>query len=110
MRASVSPISRGVWMKSTHPASMALLGIPGKLAEASSCASVTPPAALIACRPREPSDPVPESTIPTALWPRSAASDWNRKSTGIDGCRPSGRGWRRSASPPSESRVFGGMM
>ena len=66
MRPSVSPSSRGVWMKSTHPASMALFGIPGKLAEASSCASVMPPASLIERKPRVPSEPVPERTTPMA--------------------------------------------
>jgi hypothetical protein len=53
----------------------ALRGIPGNFALASSCANAMPPAALIAFSPIVPSEALPESTTPMALFPRCDASD-----------------------------------
>jgi hypothetical protein len=51
--------------------------MPSYFAEAGSWTKVIPPAALIALRPKVPSDPVPDRTIPIADGPWSSASERN---------------------------------
>src|SRR2546425_2774209 len=68
-RANSPAISFGRNTKSTHPVSMALMGMLGKRADPGYCASVAPPPCLRACMPRAPSEPSPERTTPIA--PRS---------------------------------------
>ena len=55
--------------KSAQPLSIALRGMPSYFAVAGSCANVMPPASLIALRPKVPSVPVPDSTMPIARGP-----------------------------------------
>ncbi len=47
------------------------------------CTRETPPACLIAFRPRAPSLPVPDNTTPIARGPQSAASDVKKMSIGV---------------------------
>ena len=61
--------------KSAQPLSIALRGMPSYFALAGSCANVIPPVSLIARRPKVPSVPVPDSTMPIERVPWSAASD-----------------------------------
>src|SRR6266513_1523038 len=60
-RANSRAISFGRNTKSTHPVSMALMGMLGKRADPGYCASVAPPPCLRACMPRAPSEPSPET-------------------------------------------------
>ena len=60
--------------KSTQPVATAACGMVANFAVAASCANVTPPAALMASTPAEPSEPVPERITPMALLPHSSAS------------------------------------
>ena len=57
--------------KSTQPVATAACGMVANFAVAASCANVTPPAALMASTPAEPSEPVPERMTPMALLPHS---------------------------------------
>jgi hypothetical protein len=72
----------GVPTVSTAPDEMALRGMPSYCAVFGSCANVTPPAALMACRPFVPSDAIPERTTPIALSVLSWASESKKKSMG----------------------------
>ena len=58
---------------------MAERGIPSYLAVSGTWTKVTPPTALIARRPRVPSEPVPERITPTARSSYSSAIDWNSR-------------------------------
>ena len=60
--------------KSTQPVATAACGMVANFAVAASCANVTPPAALMASTPAEPSEPVPERITPMALLPHWSAS------------------------------------
>lgn len=61
-------MSAGASSKSTTPAAMALAGMPSNSLDDGDCAITRPPDSLMARAPRVPSDPVPESTMPTACW------------------------------------------
>ena len=74
MRVSSRAMPSGERTKSTHPAAMALRGMPSYLA-VESWAKVIPPSAFTACRPRVPSEPVPDRMTPMACAFWSAASD-----------------------------------
>ena len=102
--ASCFAISSGGRMKSTHPLSMALCGMPACRADSSRCANVIPPTALISHSPSVPSEPVPERTTPIARAFWSCARERNRKSIGRCGPCPSLRGVMRSL-PPGDRHV-----
>ena len=69
--------------KSTQPVATAACGMVANFAVAASCANVTPPAALMASTPAEPSEPVPDRITPMALLPHSSASDRRKRSMGM---------------------------
>lgn len=83
-------------MKSTHPAVIALRGMPSCWA-VPSWANVIPLADLIAASPRVPSVPVPERMTPTARWLPCSANERRNASTGRCwpgvSCRGSSRKW-----------------
>jgi hypothetical protein len=81
-RVSSRAISFGRNTKSTHPVSMALMGMLGKRADPGYCANVVPQECWIARAPRAPSPPAPERTTPIAPSPWSSASEVNRISPG----------------------------
>ena len=88
---------------------MAMWGILRTWAEASDWAKVMPPAALIASRPRVPSESPPDSTTPMALSPRSRASDSKKPSMALLIRWLATRGWSRSRPPSRVSRWLGGI-
>jgi hypothetical protein len=67
MRANSCAISFGRSTKSTHPVSIALIGMLGKRADPGYCANVMPPACLIARMPGARSEPPPDRITPIAL-------------------------------------------
>src|SRR5882724_8860103 len=81
-RISSCAISFGRNTASTHPVSIALMGMLGKRADPGYWANVVPPPFLIACTPRAPSEPPPESTTAIAASALSSASEMNRVSPG----------------------------
>ncbi len=81
--------------------------MPPCLADRSSCTKVTPPSSLIACSPRVPSVPVPDSTTPIARFCRSRARESKKLSIGRWRV-VSARGVSRRTSPLSAMLAFGG--
>lgn len=68
--------------KSATPVRSALLGMPSKAEDSSFCAMTSPPDWWMSRVPREPSDPVPESTMATARLPASCARERKNRSMG----------------------------
>ncbi len=101
MRASSAAIFSGRSTKSTQPAAMALIGMPGWRADDSSWAKVMPPSALMASKPRVPSEAIPLRITPTAALIRSSASEHKKLSMGR--CFPAAA--RRRASRRIPSRI-----
>ena len=102
-------IFAGVNTRSINPVSTAERGIPLYFADCSSWLMVKPPAALIALTPCAPSEPVPESTIPTTCSPRSSANEENSKST--DGFGPiCETGSKKSLPSRTTTLLAGGVM
>jgi len=67
-------------------AAIALRGMSSFFADRGSWASVIPPSALIASRPRVPSDPIPDRMTPMLWLPCASARDWRNASMGM--CAP----------------------
>gem|GEM_PF-3431982 len=106
---SSTAICGGESTKSTHPAAIALAGIAVYFADFSSCANVTPPAAFTACKPRVPSEPLPERMTPMALSASSSASDSRKWSIGMWTSRSVLRGAIFSLRLAMRIALFGGM-
>lgn len=92
---------------STTPRPSALRGMLSYFADSGACAIVRPPCSRTALRPSEPSDPVPERTIPIALSPWSSASE--RKNTSMGVRRGSIGVFTQSTPMAIVSEAFGGM-
>ena len=88
--------------KSTQSVATAACGMEANFAVDWSCAKVTPPAALMACTPAEPSVPAPERITPIARLPHSSASDRRNRSMGM--CGP---GVLRAGGQPQRSLCDG---
>ena len=110
IRASSRAMASGGRTKSTQPLLSALCGMPEYLADTASWAKVMPPSALISSSPSVPSEPLPDRITPMAPAPRSAASDWRKRSIGrFRPCdAPRGSRWRTPSA--TVSVVSGGMM
>ncbi len=80
-----SAIISGGKTRSAVPVAIALLGIPSKAAVMGSCTITIPSFFLMSSMPFFPSDPVPESIIPTAQLPISEASELKKISTALLG-------------------------
>jgi hypothetical protein len=76
--------SAGAATWSTRPVAIAARGMPSNMALSGCCANTKPPCALIAPMPREPSDPVPDSTTAIARSWNSSARLVKKMSIGSD--------------------------
>ncbi len=92
---------------SAQPAAMALTGIASNCADSGCCAKVSPPKALIACKPWVPSDPMPDSTTAIARSRWARAREENRTLIGSRRPRGSAGSAIFSAPPATPSSVLG---
>jgi len=99
--SSVGPKTR-----STSPVAIDANGMPSNSAVSGSCTMTTPPASLMCRMPREPSLPVPDSTMPTARSFRSAARDLKNRSIGNFGVKSLLRSCSVSRNRPSVTTMF----
>ncbi len=99
---SLAGRSSALAVMSTRPVATALRGMPSYLAESGSWAMVNPACSLMAFRPRLPSVPMPESTMPMAFSRWSSANWRKKKSMGMR--RPRARKAPASAALPGGSK------
>ena len=107
--SSASGRASGGRTKSATPVRMALLGMPSKAEDSSLWTMTSPPDWWMSTIPREPSLPVPESTMATARLPMSCARE--RKNTSMGRLMPLERSLSVSSSLPPETIISlrGGM-
>jgi hypothetical protein len=108
MRANSCAISFGRSTKSTHPVSIALIGMLGKRADPGYWANVMPPACLIARMPGARSEPPPERITPIEFLPNSCASEMNRASA-EQSTPPLAAGVTQMRPPVIVGLAFGGI-